>query len=193
MTKKELYTNKYPISDQAFYKEIISHTEIKKFKKNTVFLKQEESDNSIYFLKSGVVIASEIYPSGKKICLGIYDKPGDILVGGLGPNNLYSPVNMEAKTICEVFAIQMEDIQRYLTEYPETVFIYNKIMTAEYEKQWQIKNMLYLDSAEDRYRWFLEKYPGTIDKINHEIIASFLHMSPVTLSRVRRKIEEDIV
>ena len=37
-------------------------------------------------------------------------------------------------------------------------------------------------------KWFLEHYPGVIDKISHELIASFLHMSPVTLSRVRKTI-----
>ena len=74
-------------------------------------------------------------------------------------------------------------------EYPEITGFYNLILMDEYEKQWQIKNMLYLESAEERYDWFLKHYPGTIDKISHTIIASFLRMSPVTISRVRKKME----
>ena len=31
---------------------------------------------------------------------------------------------------------------------------------------------------------FLKNYPGVIDKISHKYVASYLNMSPVTLSRL---------
>ncbi|MEQ2617002.1 hypothetical protein AAAT94_07475 [Intestinimonas aquisgranensis] len=37
----------------------------------------------------------------------------------------------------------------------------------------------------ERYQWFLEAYPGLIDQVTHRYVASFLEMSPVTLSRLR--------
>lgn len=45
-----------------------------------------------------------------------------------------------------------------------------------------------------RYLWFLEEYPGMIDRVQHYILASFLGMSPVTLSRTRTKVaaERDV-
>ena len=45
--------------------------------------------------------------------------------------------------------------------------------------------MLYKYTAKERYEWFLEKYPGLIDQITNKYIASFLRMSPVTLSRLK--------
>ena len=47
--------------------------------------------------------------------------------------------------------------------------------------------MLYMEAAQDRYDWFMASYPGTADRINHKLIASFLRMSPVTYSRIRNK------
>lgn len=48
-----------------------------------------------------------------------------------------------------------------------------------------MKVVLYQQSAAERYQWFLNAYPGLIDQVKHKHIASFLGMSPVTLSRLR--------
>ncbi len=189
MTTRELYTKFYPIQDKGLRKKIIGLTSERILNKNEIVIKQGETDKSIFFLKTGVVTAYEINPNGKVLCLGIYHEPGDILAGGLGPENPYSPVNVATKTHCEVFCIPMKEISKLLEEYPETMLaFYNQILLREYERQWQVKNMLYIESAEERYRWFLRNYPGVIDRISHEIIASFLRMSPVTLSRVRKNV-----
>lgn len=47
--------------------------------------------------------------------------------------------------------------------------------------------MLCHTTAMERYRWFLDEYPGLIDRAPHRHIASFLNVTPVTLSRLRRE------
>jgi CRP-like cAMP-binding protein len=47
---------------------------------------------------------------------------------------------------------------------------------------------LLLDSLETRYRRFLREYPGLADRINQYHIASYLGVTNVALSRIRRKI-----
>ena len=190
MTTGELYTIVYPIQDKQLFDELIRCTKVKEYEKNDLIFEQDEMDTSICFLKSGIVAAYKIYPNGRTICSRICDRPGDVLVGGIGPNDTYSPVNVRMLTNNgEVFAIPMQDIIRMQKNYPEIIHFYNTILMNEYEKLWQVNNMLYLESTEDRYRWFLTHYPGTIDKISHNIVASFLRMSQVTISRVRKRME----
>ena len=43
--------------------------------------------------------------------------------------------------------------------------------------------MLYQVEAAKRYAWFLEHYPGLDPLVNDKYIASFLGVTPVTLSR----------
>ena len=50
--------------------------------------------------------------------------------------------------------------------------------------------MVCRNTAMQRYQWFLEAYPGFIDKVSNKHIASFLGMTPVTLSRLRRVLRE---
>ncbi len=47
---------------------------------------------------------------------------------------------------------------------------------------------LLLDSLETRYRRFLNEYPGLVDRIPQYHIASYLGVTNVALSRIRRKI-----
>lgn len=48
-------------------------------------------------------------------------------------------------------------------------------------------DLLYLDiNAETRYRNFLSKYPGLENRINQYHIASYLGITPVALSRIRK-------
>lgn len=55
------------------------------------------------------------------------------------------------------------------------------ILKEEREKE------LLLDSLETRYRRFLQEYPGLVDRIPQYHIASYLGVTDVALSRIRRK------
>ena len=46
------------------------------------------------------------------------------------------------------------------------------------------------DSAEERYIGFLEKYPGIAQRVPQHMIASYLGLSPETLSRVRKQLSQ---
>ena len=52
---------------------------------------------------------------------------------------------------------------------------------------WDIKRAVSQKTARERYVWFLKAYPGVIDLIPHRYIASYLGMTPITLSRVRNE------
>ena len=84
----------------------------------------------------------------------------------------------------------------------------------DYKKQiqndsfWQIVNARYIellfvekerrerellsDNAETRYKHFLKRYPGLENRIKQYHIASYLGITPVALSRIRKKIFDEL-
>ena len=76
--------------------------------------------------------------------------------------------------------------------------MYNSMLTPQgriqleaLKKQWEIKSAMYQYDAKERYLWFLDYYPGVIERISNKYVAAFLGISPVTLSRLRRSIREE--
>ena len=183
----DLYTDIYPVKNKKLKQLLIQNTEYRKVKKGEFIFYQGEKDNKLCFLESGVVIANEICPDGHSFCYNVVDRVGNVITGGLGMNERYSPVNIIMQSSGGVFSIAMERLLLFMQHYPEVMWFYNQILLKEYEKQRESKKMLYLDSAADRYAWFLEHHPVAAEKVSDKVIARYLRMSPVTLSRLKNK------
>ena len=66
---------------------------------------------------------------------------------------------------------------------------YGKTERMSFARHEEIQSMPnLLEIQKNSYKWFLEEYPGVIDRVPHSRISSFLGMSPITLSRVRANI-----
>ena len=71
------------------------------------------------------------------------------------------------------------------------LMFYNRELKSALFRHWEEKVLLHHSSAMERYLWFLKEYPGLIDLIGNKYIASFLGMTPVTLSRLRRRLRDE--
>jgi CRP-like cAMP-binding protein len=61
---------------------------------------------------------------------------------------------------------------------------YTEMLFVEKEKR---ENEFLSDNAETRYKKFIRKYPGMENRINQYHIASYLGITPVALSRIKRR------
>ncbi|MFY0642758.1 MAG: Crp/Fnr family transcriptional regulator [Bermanella sp.] len=64
----------------------------------------------------------------------------------------------------------------------------NNIMKTVFLKTAKREAKLLLGNAEQRYKWFLKEYPELAVRLPQYHIASFLGITPVSLSRLRKKI-----
>ena len=101
-----------------------------------------------------------------------------------------SPLSMDAMVDSDFLTIPIPEIQRLLERYSELQRLYNQLLIASFSMHWEIKLTLCRDTAMQKYQWFLQKYPGLVDQISNKYIASFLGMTPVTLSKLRRVLRE---
>ena len=77
-----------------------------------------------------------------------------------------------------------------MKEYPQLIGIYNAMLRDALKQHWEVKHIVCQHPAMERYLWFCKTYPGLIEQVRNKYIASFLGMSPVTLSRLRRTLRE---
>jgi CRP-like cAMP-binding protein len=65
---------------------------------------------------------------------------------------------------------------------------YTQMLFVEKERR---ESEFLSDNAETRYKKFRERFPGVEDRIRHYHIASYLGMTPVALSRIRKKLRKN--
>ncbi len=97
---------------------------------------------------------------------------------------------MEVLEDSEVLTVPLETVQKLMDQYPRLVEVYRDLVLRSAVMHRELKIAVYQYDALQRYQWFLRTYPGLIDRIPHKYIASFLNMTPVTLSNVRKAVRE---
>jgi CRP-like cAMP-binding protein len=87
-----------------------------------------------------------------------------------------------------VLSISKADFFFLVTNEPAVNLIYRKILESAYiTTQKRIYGFQGMDSMQ-RLRWLLERHPDVFDRISNKVIASYLGITPYTLSRIKTKL-----
>ncbi len=170
--------------------EFVSKMKIKCCKKGDYLVRTGEIESYFYFLLKGLDLCRFDGDESERV-KWIWNQPGTWLcvMGWLEP--IRSIANITIEEDSEVAMIAIQDFRKVADKYP---ILRRKYMDALYSVNlFKCEEKLMLGKTNvERYRWFLERFPQGMDVIDHYKIASYLGMSPVTLSRIRHKeIEEN--
>ena len=159
----------------------------RKLQKGEQFYSEDEKSQYIYFLLSGVLRGYTIEKDGKDITDCFLFRYGQAHIGFLdaGLNNFLTE-RAEAVTEVELMCFDVKELAAEIYNSLELSRLYSAKLMESYIEHWVHKNVRFRYSAMERYQWFLTAYPGLIDIVPHKHIASFLGMTSVTLSRLRR-------
>jgi CRP/FNR family transcriptional regulator, anaerobic regulatory protein len=165
-------------------KAIEEDTEVKVYEKGALLLKEGECSNHVtavlsgllrsYYLKDGYDISSRFTPAGEVVLSvnSFYSrKPGYEFISA-----------MEETTVAR---INYEQMQYYLQNYLEFNYIVRVFTEKYYAASEEHLFNLRKQSAEEKWNYFLDRYPHLVQTVALKHIASFLGMNTETLSRVR--------
>ena len=155
--------------------------------KNSILIKQGQHCNHFYIIEKGFArIFSEI--DGKEITI-LFAKEDDIITStyALFTKNT-SNENIELLEDSVLLKINYEEFISLCEEHHELLRLYRTLMEKYFLSLEDRTLSLQFDSALDRYRKLLSEFPFILQRASLGSVASFLGMSPVTLSRMRSKI-----
>ena len=187
---ERFYRSVWSLEDSPLLEGLVQATTYRRLKTGEAVVRVGDPQAYVFFLLSGIVRGCFIGADGQEITDCIRFRHGDALTSCL-PFDKLSPLCIEALVESEVLALPTTALIE-LFRFPELVGIYNHYLQEALENHWNVKVALYQYSARERYLWFLREYPGVLGKVQHQHIASFLGITPVTLSRLRRTIQEEM-
>lgn len=159
-----------------------------KFKKRDYFVRQNESCRFVGFVESGIFRYTRIDNKGNEPIVGysfaddfVCDYPSLI-------KHSEALTNIKAITESSVFVLSMKELNNYWETNMDTQrygrLIAEEIFIALYGRLLGF----YCDTAEQRYVALLQRCPNLPQYITLKEIASFLGVTPETVSHIRKKL-----
>ena len=173
------------ISESSF-DEIQKILILKKVAKHEILLKSGEICHRGYFVLKGCLRSYCIY-EGKEFVMQF--APENWWIGD--KNTLTKPesalLNIDAIEDSLVLQFNHDFLDKMERIVPESRFMMQDLQQNSYRALQNRIITLLCERAEDRYARFLKNYPVLVNRVPLQMIASFLGVTPQTLSRVRAK------
>lgn len=146
---------------------------------------QEDPNNDEIILLEGQLASTICDPDGKEICVGLYVGPCVVTPNIARTRTGQSLVSISATTDVHFARISSDRLTQLMIS-SESVRNWangalRDALSRKAAREWCLAAL----GGSDRLTWFRDNYPSYEDIFNHALIASFLGVTPVTLSRLR--------
>ena len=155
-----------------------------KFSKNEMILREGETCTNIYWVVKGLV-RQYYYKNGKE--LTEYMATENTIVMCIESLFREQPTHLQIKALepTIIIALPKADLEAVAMKSVNIQILYRKILEESLILSQHHADMLRFESAQDRYAKLVKNQPQLVLRAPLVYIASYLQMTPETLSRVR--------
>ena len=182
----KFFETEYPLNKHGL-QELLSLFKLEKVKKGNRILEAGYEEKKLKFLYKGVI--REYYAnSEKETNINFYTKPQFITDLTSFNNDILTKKNQETLSDAEILSIEKEAFRKLLDKYE----CGKGFIDLSFQKLLKHKELLEYNritkTPEELYRELLIYKPSWLEKIPQYHIASYLNITPETLSRIRKRI-----
>lgn len=167
---------------------IIEDYPIKKVEKDDFLLRENEYCKHTFFVEQGLLRQYSIDNKGKEHTISF--APENWFVSDR--ESIYfdqsSPYYIQALENSEIVMIDKGFIKMLSEKIPSFTSFNNRLLHNHIRQLQNRINLLLSASAEERYLEFVEMYPDILLRVPQTMVASYLGITPESLSRVRKEL-----
>ena len=181
------FNNEFPFNKEGLL-EFIASFEVRRYRKGDLLLKSDQVEKQLRFLDQGFVREFYAGVDGKEMNINFYVKTGFITDFSSFTKDSKTKKYQECLSNVEVRVLPKSQFLEFLEKYQcgklflDSIFqrIIEKKEEEEYKHLTKTPEDLYLDLMNTKANW--------LQKIPQYHIASYLRVTPETLSRIRQRI-----
>jgi len=160
----------------------------KKFDPNDFLIQEGSQRREIFFIKKGLIRSFTINEKGEEITMGLFWENRFVASAEVILNNAPSKYYFQALEDTETLLMDYDIAQKIIEDNPKLEksrkFFLQKMLKDALER---IESFV-LYSPEERYIKLVESKPDIVNRVPNKYIANVLGMTPVSLSRIRKRI-----
>lgn len=161
---------------------------LKKVTKNELLLSEGEICMDTFFVEKGLLRMYSLDRNGKEHIIQF--APENWLISDRSSLNFNqkSKYYIEAVEDSEVFLLSKDFFTNMVEKFPQTAENNDMLLQKHIRNLQNRVNSLLADTAEERYMTFIKMYPDILLRVPQWMVASYLGITPESLSRVRKEL-----
>lgn len=183
----EIVNNIYPLSESTQL-EFVSSFETQLFGKGDLIVKEAKRNVTEFIVIKGICRSYVLSPEGKEISLSFFMEGEPVSPNLIRTNNEISILNIQALTDVEVVSFTTKHLMNLMTSNNEFRQWANRVLQRELMQKVEKELGQASLTVEERLLAFREKYDGLENLIAHTHIASYLGITTISLSRLRKRL-----
>jgi len=182
---KEIIDGIFPISKESFQK-IDSLLTFETFEKGENFIQRNKRNEKEYFILGGVCKSYVMSPDGEEITISLFTENNILSPQSTRTSKNISNLNFKALTEIDLVSMNSTVFEGLMIENIEIRHFGNTVLQNELKSKVEKEIGLASLTAKERLFEFRKKYRLLENLIPHTDIASYLGITNVSLSRLRK-------
>jgi len=182
------YLRKYTSFSEEEQQVIASEIQVDEYKEGSILLRQGDIPTKCYFILKGCIRQYAVDASGREVTSNFYTEEQAVVIYNEHSESKSSNYMLTCLEDCVLVVGNLATINDTYNKYPQLESMTNR-MTVEIfgSVQEDFANFI-ASSPEERFKSLLHKRPGLIDRVPQHQLASYLGVTPESLSRIKKRI-----
>lgn len=165
--------------------DIDSLCEEEAYRPGEIFIEENRQNSGEYFLIEGVVRSCIKDEDGNWVTISFFEENSVLSPHVIRTREGRSTLNMEAITECKLLKIDSTEFSRLIQDDLHVREFANIVLKNELKRKVNKEIQLISYSSKDRLKQFRNDFRMLENRVPHAMIASYLGITPVSLSRLR--------
>lgn len=168
--------------DDAFHRKHVSA--------RNILLHAGETARRLYFVVTGCLRMYYVKEDGSEITSQFFIENQGVSSFESAFTNSPSRAFIDAIEDSTVLYIEIEELKKIISNNDTVKEFFYEYIQQRLITYMHVHESFILDSPEQRYIRLMNEHPGLIDRIPQQYIATYLGITPVSLSRIRRRLKD---
>lgn len=168
--------------------DIISHFEEKELQAGMDFSAIGKVSNEIGFIDSGIIRTYSVSPEGEEVTRYFFRENQFIVDLESYYSRKPSIYPLQAVINSRIVYIKRQEWEKLTEKIPGLFILTKSLSEALFLNKLKDNDFLNFGTATDKYREFVKRYPDLALYVPQQYIASYLKITPQSLSRIRKTI-----
>ncbi|WP_409276202.1 Crp/Fnr family transcriptional regulator [Neobacillus sp. SCS-31] len=186
------YMSRWTSLNKEDQQAIVDEIRVEEFKKGTVLFKQGEAPTKCYFILKGCVRQYSIDEDGREVTSNFYTEEQAIAIF-----NHHKPDKSSDYTYTciedSVMVVGDLDMEKDMYDkHPQLEMMTRRMIEENFSQVQEEFAAFIASSPEERFKTLQMKRPSLIDRVPQHQLASYLGITPESLSRIKKRIHQDL-